>query len=48
MIVIKNPKTEKLIDEILKKTQYSDPIEYLEARVKKDYELVSKNKRLTV
>lgn len=47
MISIRNPKTEKLIEEILKRTKYSDPLEYLESRIKNDYETVIKNKKLT-
>ncbi len=46
MLSIKNPKVEKWIDEILKRTKYSDPLEYLEARVKQDYDTVNKNKKL--
>lgn len=46
MISIKNPKFEKLINEILKRSKFSDPLEYLEAMVKRDYELVVKNKKL--
>jgi len=47
MISIKNPKIERLIDEILKRSKYSDPQEYLESRIKSDYETVIKNKKLT-
>ena len=47
MISIKNPKIERLIDEILKRSRYSDPLEYLESRIKSDYEIVMKNKKLT-
>jgi hypothetical protein len=46
VLSIKNPKVEKWIDEILKRTKYSDPLEYLEARVKQDYDTVNKNKKL--
>lgn len=46
MISIKNPKTEKLIEEILKRSKYSHPLEYLEARIKADYDSMIKNKRL--
>jgi hypothetical protein len=46
MIVIKNPKIEKIIDDILKRSKYSDPVEYIESRVKRDYELIAKNKKL--
>ena len=45
MITIKNPKTESLIDEILKRTSYSDPLQYLEARIKRDYAQVIRNKK---
>ena len=47
MISIKNPKIERLIDEILKRSRYSDPLQYLESRIKSDYEIVMKNKKLT-
>jgi len=47
MISIKNPKIERLIDEILKRSRYSDPLDYLESRIKSDYEVVMKNKKLT-
>lgn len=47
MISIKNHKIEKLIDEILKRSRYADPREYLESRIKSDYETVMKNKKLT-
>jgi hypothetical protein len=46
MLIIKNPKIEKWIDEILKRSKFSDPLEYLEARVKCDYDTVIKNKKL--
>lgn len=46
MISIKNPKFEKWINEILKRSKFSDPMEYLEAMIKRDYELVAKNKKL--
>ena len=46
MLSIKNPKVEKWIDEILKRSKFSDPLEYLEAMVKRDYELVVKKKKL--
>ena len=47
MIQIKNQKIELLIDEILKRTQYSSPTEYLEDRIKSDFEKVCKNKKLS-
>lgn len=47
MISIKNHQIKKMIDEILKRSKYSDPIEYLESRIKSDYEMVMKNKKLT-
>jgi len=46
MISIKNPKVEKWIDEILKRSKYSDAQEYLEARIKSDFKIVLKNKKL--
>jgi hypothetical protein len=46
MINIKNPKLENLVDEILKRTKYSNSAEYLEARIRSDYEQVMKNKKL--
>jgi hypothetical protein len=46
VISIKNPKTEKFIDGILQRTKYSTPLEYLEARIKSDFESVIKNKKL--
>ena len=45
-IRIQNQKIEKWIDEILKRTKFSDPKEYLEYRVKQDYDSVMKNKKL--
>ena len=35
-----------MIDEILKRTHYSSPDEYLEDRVKRDYEMVLKGKKI--
>ena len=46
MINIKNPKLEHLIGEILKRTKYTNSAEYLEARIRSDYEQVMKNKKL--
>jgi hypothetical protein len=46
VISIKNPKIEKWIDEILKRSKFSDPLEYLEHRVKQDYDSVMKDKKL--
>ena len=46
MITIKNPKTQSLIDEILKRTSYSDPLQYLEERIKRDHAQVIRNKKL--
>jgi hypothetical protein len=46
MITIKNPKIEALIDEILKRTPYPDPIQYLEERIKRDHAQVIRNKKL--
>ena len=45
MISIKSTKTEKFIDEILQRTKYSTALEYLEARIKSDFETVIKNKK---
>ncbi len=47
-IQIKNIKSIELINEILKRTSYSNPISYLEDRIKSDYEAVIKNKKLTI
>jgi hypothetical protein len=46
MITLKNRKTELLIEEILKRTKFSDPVEYLEARVRSDFEKAIKNKKI--
>lgn len=46
MITIKNPKTEALIGEILKRTPYTDPLIYLEDRIKKDYDQLKKGKSI--
>ena len=35
-----------MIDDILKKTHYASPIEYLEDRIKKDHALVKTNKKI--
>ncbi len=45
-IKIQNPKIEKLIEIILQRSQYASPAEYLEARIKSDYDTVTKNKKL--
>jgi hypothetical protein len=45
-IRIQNQRTEKIIEEILKRTKYSSPLEYLEARIQSDFEAVIKNKKL--
>ena len=45
MITIKNPKIEALIDDILKRTSFSDPLQYLEARIKTDHAKVIRNKK---
>ncbi len=47
-IQIKNIKSIELINEILKRTSYSDPVSYLEDRIKFDYEAVIKNKKLRI
>ena len=46
VINIKNYKLEKMLDEILRRTHYSSPIEYLENRIKSDYDKVRKNKKI--
>ena len=46
MIKIQNPKIEVLVDEILKRTTYSDPLQYLEDRIRKDHAQVIRNKKL--
>ena len=46
MINLKDNKLEKMIDEILKRTHYSSPLEYLEDRIKKDHALVTRNKKI--
>jgi hypothetical protein len=46
VISIKNPKVEKWIEAILQRSKFADPQEYLESRVKQDYEAVMKNKKL--
>jgi hypothetical protein len=46
MITIKNQKLEKWIDEILKRSHYASPTEYLEDRIRRDYEAVKKTSRL--
>lgn len=35
-----------MIDEILKRTHYSSPVEYLEDRIQRDYEMVLKGKKI--
>ena len=46
MIAIKNPKIEAMIDEILKRTSYSDSRQYLEDRIRKDHAQILRNKKL--
>jgi hypothetical protein len=46
MIKIQDSKIESLVDEILKRTTYSDPLQYLEERIKKDHAQVMRNKKL--
>ena len=46
MINLKDNKLEKMIDEILKRTHYSSPLEYLEDSIKKDHALVTRNKKI--
>ena len=46
MDTIKNYKIKAMIDEILKRTHYSSPDEYLEDRIKRDHALVIKGKKI--
>ena len=46
VINIKNHKIKAMIDEILKRTHYFSPDQYLEDRVKRDYEMVLKGKKI--
>jgi len=46
MIKIQNPKIESLVDEILKRTSFSDPLQYLEDRIRKDHAQAIRNKKL--
>ena len=46
MIAIKNPKIEAMIDEILKRTNFSNSRQYLEDRIKRDHAQVIRNKKL--
>ena len=46
MINIRDNKLEKMIDEILKRTHYSSPLDYLGDRIKKDHSMVMKNKKI--
>ena len=46
MINIRDKKLEKMIDEILKRTHYASPIEYLEDRIKGDHSVVIRNKKI--
>ena len=46
MINLKDNKLEKMIDEILKRTHYSSPLMYLEDRIKRDYAMVMRNKKI--
>ena len=46
VINIGDKKLEKMIDEILKRTHYASPTEYLEDRIKRDYSMVMKNKKI--
>ena len=43
---IKNYKIKAMIDEIMKRTHYSSPDEYLEDRIKRDHALVIKGKKI--
>ena len=43
---LKSKPTLKMIDEILKRTHYSSPLEYLEDRIKRDYGMVLKGKKI--
>ena len=46
MINLKDNKFEKIIDEILKRTHYSNLVEYLEDRIKRDHAMVMRNKKI--
>ena len=46
VINIKNHKIKAMIDEIMKRTHYSSPVEYLEDRIQRDYEMVLKGKKI--
>jgi hypothetical protein len=46
MITLKHPKIEALIQEILARTPYSDPLQYLEERIRRDHAQVIRNKKL--
>jgi hypothetical protein len=46
MIKIQNSKIESLVDEILKRTNFSNALQYLEERIKKDHAQVIRNKKL--
>ena len=46
MIKIQDSKIKSLVDEILKRTTYSDPLQYLEERIKKDHAQAIRNKKL--
>jgi len=46
VINIKDSKLEKMVDEILKRTHYSSPVEYLQDRIKRDHAMVMRNKMI--
>lgn len=46
MIRIDNPKILKMITEILSRTSFSNPQEYLEFRIKQDHEQTRKGKKV--
>ena len=46
VINFKDNRLEKMIDEILKRTHYASPDEYLESRIKSDHDKVRKNKKI--
>ena len=46
VINIRDKKLERMIDDILKRTHYSSPIEYLESRITSDHGKVRKSKKI--
>ena len=46
ILKIKDPKIEKMLGEILMRTSFSDPLQYLEARLRKDVADIRRRKRI--